>query len=82
MEEEEEEDMAYNVEYVEDLEESDDEGEIEDAEEVSALYERVVANKASRLRRQAEQGDKRRRSAHVEVEYETEEPEGKRQTAW
>ena len=82
MEEEEEEDMAYNVEYVEDLEESDDEGEIEDAEEVSALYERVVANKANRLRRQAEQGEKRRRSAHVEVEYETEEPEGKRQTAW
>lgn len=81
-EEEEEEDLAYNVEYVEDFDASDDEAEapaVEEAEEsVAQIYERVVANRASRLKRKAEvaEGLPRRdgRNARVEVEYEEEEP--------
>ena len=80
-EEEEEEDLAYNVEYVEDLEESDVEAEVEDtAEDLTALYERVAAHRAQRLKRKAEGAA--RRSARVEVEYETEEPAQKKETAW
>ena len=81
---EEDEDLTYNVEYVEDLDESDDEeAEVEDAaENLTALYERVAANRAQRLKRKAEGGTHARRNARVEVEYEVDEPVAKKETAW
>ena len=83
MEEEEENDMNYNIQYVEDFEESDEEGEelpVEEAAESAAqIYERMMANRAIRLKRKAEEAGGNvfgkstkngQRNARVEIEYE------------
>jgi hypothetical protein len=76
-EEEEEGDMSYNVQYVEDFEESDgEEGVVieEATESISDLYNRVMTNRTQRLKRKAEDGGKNgKRNARVEVEYELDE---------